>query len=371
MEKTRLAVIGLGNMGAPHCRDIANLDCAELTAVCDIDGEKSKETAALYGCRSFTSAEELLDSGLAEGVILAMPHYGHTTAALQAFARGIHVLTEKPVGVHVKDIRKMITAWEEGKKKKSDLVFSAMFQQRTRGAARKIKDLIDSGELGRLIRTTWIITDWYRTQAYYNSGGWRATWAGEGGGVLINQCPHQLDMYQWFTGCPSRVTGFASFGKYHDIEVEDEVTAYFEHENGMVGQFITSTGEAPGTNRLEIVGENGKLVWEDDKLSFQRNRVSLLDHLKNSDQGFEKPENWSCTVPFLSEGGEHRIIIENFCDAITGRAGLIADASEGLNSIAIDNAIRLSSLEGRTVEIPFDEDAYETRLKELIAGSAR
>ena len=369
MDKVKLAVIGLSNMGGNHCRDIFKMDKAELAAVCDIQPDIADAKAKEYGCPAYYSTQELFDAGGFEAIVIATPHYAHTTISIEAFKRGIHVLTEKPVGVHVKDIRKMIAAWEEGKKKKQDLQFSAMFQQRTREPAKKIKDLLDAGELGKLIRTTWIITDWYRTQAYYNSGGWRATWEGEGGGVLMNQCPHQLDMYQWFVGCPDRVTAMISLGKYHKIEVEDEVTAYFEYDNGMVGHFITSTGEAPGTNRLEIVGENGKLIWEGSTLTYHRNRVSLLDHLETATGGFEKPECWTCDIPISESGGEHKLIIENFCDAIRGKAELIAPASEGLDSIAINNAIMLSGLDRRMVSLPLDEDLFESRLKELIKGS--
>lgn len=369
MKKVKLAVVGLGNMGTGHCRDIDALDKAELVCVCDVDREKADKFAEKYGCKAYYSTSEMFAAGGFEGVTIATPHYDHTTIAIEAFGHGINVLTEKPVGVHVKDIKKMIAAHEEAKKKNKDIVFSAMFQQRTRGPARKVKDLIDSGELGKLIRTTWIITDWYRTQSYYNSGGWRATWEGEGGGVLMNQCPHQLDMFQWFVGRPDRIMGFATIGKYHDIEVEDEVTAYFEYDNGMVGHFITTTGEAPGTNRLEIIGENGKLVWEGDKLTFFRNRESVLDHLKTAEEGFKKPECWTCDIPIPESGGKHAIIIENFCDAIADGKELIAPAEEGINSIAMNNAIMMSSFDKKMVELPMDDDAFEAKLKELIANS--
>ena len=369
MDKTRLAVIGLGNMGMSHCRDIVALESADLTAVCDVDAGKASQAGTTFCCAHYTSTDALFAAGGFDGIVIATPHYTHTTTSIEAFSRGIHVLTEKPVGVHVREIRKMVAAFEQARRTNENIMFSAMFQQRTKGAALKIKELIDGGELGKLMRMTWIITDWYRTQAYYNSGGWRATWAGEGGGVLMNQCPHQLDMYQWFAGCPDRVSGFASLGKYHEIEVEDEVTAYFEYDNGMVGHFITTTAEAPGTNRLEIVGEQGKLIWEDDKLTFYRNRVSLFTHLTTATKGFEKPEHWVCDIPFNEAGGQHRIIIENFCDAIAGRAELIAPASEGIHSIAMANAIMLSSFEKRMVEIPFDEELYEAKLKDLIDSS--
>lgn len=352
-------------MGRNHCRDINDLNNAELAAVCDMDKERSESLAGEYGCTSYTSAEEMMDSCKLDGIIIATPHFDHLPLSRAAFKRGIHVLTEKPVGVHVKDVNAMIKAWNDGQKSNKNLIFAAMFQQRTLGIAKKIKELLVAGELGKLIRTTWIITDWYRTQAYFNSGGWRATWKGEGGGVLMNQCPHQLDMYQWFVGCPDRVFGMVSLGKYHDIEVEDEVTAYFEYENGMVGHFLTSTGEAPGSNRLEIVGEFGKLIWEADKLIFHKNKISLLDHMATAEGGFEQPECTVSEIAVSEKGGEHQLIIQNFCNTILGKEKLIAPAEEGLHSIAMNNAIMLSSFEKRYIEIPTDENLFAEKLKDL------
>jgi predicted dehydrogenase len=247
-----------------------------------------------------------------------------------------------------------------------------MFIMRTHGHWRKIKALIDEGELGRLVRATWIITDWFRSQHYFDSGGWRATWKGEGGGVLVNQCPHNLDLFQWLMGMPDRVTGFASLGKYHAIEVEDEVTAYFEYRSGAIGHFITTTGESPGTNRLEIVGENGKLVFEDGALMFHRNRSSMLELIKTSTTSFDKVECWQIKVPFQHHGeGGHRQIIENFVEAALDGATLIAPAAEGLNSVLMANAIMHSSFNGhRPVELPMDEAAFAKELQDLIAGSS-
>jgi predicted dehydrogenase len=264
----------------------------------------------------------------------------------------------------------MTQAYEVAKTSYPSLVFAAMFMQRTYGHYRKIKELIDSGQLGRLVRTTWIITDWFRTQFYYDSGDWRATWAGEGGGVLLNQCPHNLDLYQWLVGMPQRVTGFAHIGKYHNIEVEDEVTAYFEHEGGMVGHFVTSTAESPGTNRLEIVGEGGKLVLEGEKLIFYRNRGSMLRFIEEATGGFDKVDYEVSEVPFDHHGQPgHRLIIENFADAVLGNDTLIAPAVEGLYSLMLGNAILLSSFLNRTLDLPIDEDLYEKKLLELARGS--
>jgi predicted dehydrogenase len=369
-ERVRLAVIGVGNIGRSHVGHIAALPNTELVAVCDINHARADTCAGEYGVQAYYTYQNLLKNASVDGIVIATPHYEHVQMALDAFAQGIHVLVEKPIAVHAKDARKMIAAHESAREGKPDLVFAAMFMQRTYGHWQKIKDLIDSGELGQLVRTTWMVTDWFRTQIYYDSGGWRATWRGEGGGVLLNQCPHNLDLYQWWVGMPNRVTGFASLGKYHDIEVEDEVTAYYEHANGMIGHFVTSTAESPGTNRLEIVGENGRLIFEDGKLTFLRNRVSMFRQIREATDGFAKGEWWVCDVPYQhhSQPG-HDLVIANFANAILHGEALIAPAQEGYNSVALGNAILLSSLEGHPVELPLDEDLYERKLLNRAATS--
>ena len=281
------------------------------------------------------------------------------------------MLTEKPIAVTINDAQKMIDTYHEQLKSNPDLKFGAVFMQRTYGFWKKIKDLIDTGELGKLLRTTWLITDWFRTDFYYAMGSWRATWESDGGGVLMNQAPHNLDMYQWLVGMPSRVMGFASFGKYHDIQVEDEVTAYFEHDNGMIGHFISSTAEMPGTNRLEIMGENGKLIYENGEIEFYRNRVSSIKLLRESQRGFEKGEVWKVKVPFQHHGqGGHRFIIENFADSILNGTPLIAPGVDGMHSIMLANAVVYSSVERRFIDLPLDGDAYDTLLEQLIAKYA-
>lgn len=369
-DKVRLAVIGIGNMGSFHVRDLAEMPGVELAAVCDIDRKKAQAFGEQYRVPYYFHYLEMLDKVDLDGIVIAAPHYDHTPMTIEGFRRGLHVLTEKPIGVHVKDARKMIEAYQQAKLNKSDLVFEIMFNQRTFGFWKKIKSLLDDGELGKLLRTTWIITDWFRTQAYYNSGGWRATWRGEGGGVLLNQCPHNLDLFQWFTGMPRRVTGFASMGKYHNIEVEDEVTGFFEYENGMVGHFVTTTAESPGTNRLEIVGENGKLVFEDMKLTFFRNRTSMISFSETSRSAFDKVENWEIAIPYQhhNEGG-HRFVLQNFANAIRNGEALIAPGEQGIHSLTLSNAMMLSSFLGRPVDLPFDEDLYEQKLADLAATS--
>ncbi|HUX51204.1 MAG TPA: Gfo/Idh/MocA family oxidoreductase [Spirochaetia bacterium] len=366
----RIGVIGIGNMGRQHAKDIVRSTNLELAYVCDIDSERADAGAREFGTAAYYDYQKALEEGNADGVIVATPHYLHPDISIAAMSRGTHVLVEKPIAVHAAEARRMIAAYEDARRKHSGLVFSAMFMQRTYGFWKKIRELIAGGDLGRLIRTTWIVTDWFRTQYYYDTGGWRATWAGEGGGVLLNQCPHNLDLYQWLVGMPVRVRGFASLGKYHNIEVEDEVTAYFEHENGMVGHFITTTAESPGTNRLEIVGERGKLVFEDGTISFAMNRKSMLDTIRNEQVAFTKVENWKTQVPYQHHGEPgHRIVIENFAAAIEGKEELIAPAVEGINSVSLGNAIMYSHFLQQTVSLPLDEKGYAAKLAELIRSS--
>jgi len=369
-ETVKIAVIGIGIMGKAHLKDIVALENTELAAICDLDRATADQAAAETNTNAYYDYRDLLDHEPLDAVLVAAPHYDHTPISIAALRKGIHVLVEKPIAAHVKDGRRMIAAYQEAKQDYPALVFAVDFMQRTYGYWREIKAIIDDGELGQLVRVTWLITDWFRTQSYYDNGGWRATWQGEGGGVLLNQAPHNLDLYQWFFGMPQRVTGFAALGKYHHIEVEDEVTAYFEHENGMIGHFITSTAESPGTNRLEIVGERGKLVYEDKRLTLFRNQRSMFEQIEQAAGGFDKVGYERVDLPFEHHGQPgHRFMIENFANAILRGDSLIAPVGEGLNSVILANAIMLSSFEGRTIELPLDEDAYERKLLSLIDES--
>lgn len=368
--KVRIGIVGLGNMGEVHVGHVPRLPNTKLVAVCDSRPDKLADICAKHDVAGFSDYAQMLESAEMDGVIIATPHYSHPQMTLAAFARGLHVLVEKPIAVHIRDAQRMIAAYHQAKATYPELVFAAMFMQRTYGFWRKIKAMIEAGELGTLIRTTWIITDWFRTQHYYDSGDWRATWQGEGGGVLINQCPHNLDLYQWLVGMPSRVHGFVSFGKHHRIEVEDEVTAYFEHENGMVGHFITTTGESPGANRLEIVGENGRLVYEQGVLLFFRNQWSSIKQIQESKQGFNKVPYQRQDIAYQHHGTDgHELVIENFADAIQNGARLIAPAAEGLNSIMINNGIILSAHKKQSLDLPIDGDEYVRLLQQYMAAS--
>jgi predicted dehydrogenase len=362
--KVRLAVIGVGNIGNLHLMNIPQLDKVELAAVCDIKPERAQAASATWGCPAYTDSQTLLNDRVCDAVLIATPHYDHTTIGIAALEAGYHVLVEKPISVHKADCERLIAAHKD-----KDLVFAAMFNQRTDPHYRKIKQLVADGELGRFLRISWIITEWFRTDTYYASGGWRATWAGEGGGVLLNQCPHNLDLLQWICGMPVNVRGFCGIGKRHDIEVEDEVTAYMEYPDDCTGIFVTSTGEAPGTNRFEIAGDRGKLVFEDGTLTFVRNEVPATEFLRTSEASFAKPDVETMTIPIEGTGGQHVEILENFADAILEGKELIAPAEEGIRSVELGNAMLYSSLIGQTVKMPLDGAAFERELKKLIESS--
>ena len=369
MEKVRLGILGIGNMGSGHCKNIlAEPDCEiELAAVCDVKEDRRKwakenlpESVAI-----FDNAEDMMSSGTCDAILVAVPHYDHPKYVIEALKHGLHVISEKPAGVYTKAVREMI---EETKK--YDKVFAMMFNQRTNCLYRKMHEMVHSGEYGQIKRVNWIITDWYRTQAYYNSGGWRATWAGEGGGVLLNQCPHQLDLLQWICGLPVRVQAHCHVGKWHDIEVEDDVTAYMEFENGATGVFVTSTGDAPGTNRFEIDLEKAKIVCENDQLSVYELEVNEREFCFTEPQGFKKPEGHFVEVETDGQNPQHMGVLKAFAGKILHGTPLVAEGAEGINGLMLSNAMFLSSWEdSKMVTLPIDEDLFYNELMKRVATS--
>lgn len=351
----------------------------ELVAVCDTDPDrvaavqadlKPADSGQAGGAvAGYTDPIALMEDSGAEAIIIATPHYSHTPIAIAAFEHGLHVLCEKPVAVHVNDVLLMLGAHQAACRTNPGLVFASMFQVRTFAHWRHIRKVVGDGSLGKLVRASWIITTWFRTQRYYDLSGWRATWRGEGGGVLLNQCPHNLDLYQWLFGMPKRVHGFLSIGKYHAIEVEDEATAVFEHENGMVGHFIASTAESPGTNRLEIVGDLGRVIYEDQTVRIDRNERSMLAVSRTASQPFESVPYASESLPGGPDEGGHLDVIERFARAIRGEAELVATGEDGLGSVMIANAVTLSHFNGAPVDLPLDGDVYRELLDRLVAGS--
>ncbi|MCQ6279395.1 Gfo/Idh/MocA family protein [Bacillus sp. EB600] len=368
MNVIKVGVIGIGNMGKSHALQIDKglIDGAVLTAVCGREAQlewmKNHMTDRV---QCYVDEEAFFNESGIEAVIIATPHYSHPELAKKAFAKGMHVLLEKPAGVYTKDVTEMNKAAASSGK-----IFAMMFNQRTNPLYQKLRQLIQSGELGEIKRTNWIVTDWYRSQSYYDSSKWRATWKGEGGGVLLNQAPHQLDLWQWTTGLvPKRVHAFCHYGKYHDIEVEDDVTAYVEYENGATGVFITSTGEAPGTNRFEIAGDRGKMVIENNTLTFFRLTQPEREFNESYTGGFGEPECWKIDIPVDGQNRGHLGIIQNWIDTILKGTPLLSPGEEGVQGVQLANAIYLSSWLNQTIELPINADLYLEKLQEKINQS--
>ncbi len=352
-------------MGSAHTRMIASgkVEGMEMGAICD----RNPERRDLFPDIPFHGdAGDLIASDAVDAVLVATPHYDHTTLGIETLKAGKHLLVEKPISVHKADCEKLIAAHTD-----TSLVFAAMFNQRTDPRYIKLKELIDDGHLGEIRRVVWNITSWFRTCHYYASGGWRATWKGEGGGVLLNQCPHQLDLWQWLFGMPRKLRAFCDIGRYHDIEVEDDVTCYMEYASGCKGVFITTTGEAPGTNRLEITAENGRVIIDagTEGISWDRNEVPMSEWSRTAEHGFGKPGTWKVHIPTSGSGPQHQGILQNFSDAIRKGTKLMAPAAEGIHSVELANAMLQSSFEERQVEFPLDGDAYARLLKEKIDAS--
>ena len=370
MSKVRLGIIGAGNMGSGHIRNILAGKCPEIEVVAVADRRESRREAAheqLPEAKIFNEGSELIASGVAEAVLIATPHYQHPVLAIDAFKHGLHVMCEKPAGVYTLQVREMIAEAD----KHPELTFGMMFNQRTNGVYRKIKEMIDAGELGELKRMSWLITDWYRTQSYYDSGAWHATWTGEGGGVLLNQCPHQLDLLTWLCGVPTKVRAFCHEGKWHDIEVEDDVTAYLEFANGMTGVFVTTTGDAPGTNRLEISGTKGKLVCEHDTITFDKLGADEREWCKTCKEGFQKPPVERVEVETDGQNIQHPAVLNAFAAHILRGEPLVADGREGIKGLTLSNAMHLSSWLEKVVDVPFDEKLFYDMLMEKCKHSRR
>lgn len=357
MDKVRLGIIGIGNMGSGHLKNILEGKVPEMEVTAVADRQEGRRAWAKENLPEsvviFEEGTDLIAAGVCDGVLIAVPHYQHPELTIDAMNHGLHVMCEKPAGVYTKQVRVMNDA-----AKKCDRVFGMMFNQRTNCIYRKMHELVTSGELGAIKRVNWIVTDWYRTQSYYDSGSWRATWDGEGGGVLLNQCPHNMDLIQWICGMPSKVQAFCHNGKWHDIEVEDDVTAYLEYPNGATGVFVTTTADAPGTNRFEITLEMGKLVCENGKLMLHKLSENERTFCKTAKGGFDIPE---CTVTEVETDGEneqHVGVLKAFAGRILHGTPLVAEGLEGINGLTLSNAMHLSSWLKQEVEIPFDEDLF-------------
>ncbi len=370
MEKVRFGIVGCGNMGTGHAKNFIDgkIINGTLSAACDSNPKKLAKFRETYGkeIKYFDDAETMFASGEVDCVIICVPHYDHPSLAIKALDCNINCIVEKPAGVYTLQVKEMLE-----RAKKSDKILGIMFNQRTNPAFKMMKKMIAEGKIGEIKRTNWIVTDWYRSQYYYDSGDWRATWAGEGGGVLYNQAPHQLDLFQWIVGMsPCKVQAHCHFGKWHDIEVEDDVTCYCEYPNGATGVFVTCTADAPGTNRFEVTGTRGKLVFEDDKLYYTALKVDERVHCFSVKEGFKAPDKLPTVVVELEgENTQHSGICNNIANAILGLEEVYAPASDGINGVQLANAMLLSTWIDAPVSLPIDDEFFYEELKKRIAVS--
>ena len=353
MNNVRIGLIGAGMIGVRHAEHILNIPRATLTAVCSRSPDR-RAVATRFRAEFFTDAEALMKSGRCDAVLIATPHDSHVPLGIAALNAGLHVLVEKPIAVHVGEARRLVAAAARRKRQ----VCAAMFQQRLLPSSVLIRDVVRGGKLGALQRVQWTVTDWFRGDAYYRSAPWRGTWTGEGGGVLLNQCPHQLDLWWWFFGQPERVHGVCGFGARHRIEVEDEATAIFEYGSGLTGIFTTSTGEAPGVNRLEIAGSKGLAVFEKGDLTVTLNEVPADRFCRTAKDGFAKPAAHTATLTPPAKDPPHRELIADFVDAILERRAPVAPVAEGLHSLELANAIVVSAARRAAVALPLAPTAY-------------
>ena len=369
MKKVKFGIIGMGNMGSGHLSYFydGKIENGVVSAIADVKAARleaaKKNYPGEYKC--YSSGEELIDNADVDAVVIAVPHYDHPPLAIRALKRGLNVICEKPAGVYTKQVKEMNAVAEQSKG-----LFTMMYNQRTNPLYIKMHELVAGGELGEIRRVNWIITNWFRTQFYYDSGSWRATWKGEGGGVLMNQCPHQLDLLQWICGMmPSKVRAFCHFGKWHDIETEDDVTAYLEFPNGATGAFVTTTADSPGTNRFEVLCSRGKVVCEKDELQVYRLNEDLQEFLMSANAGFAQPKYTEETIKQGGNNPQHVGILNNFANAVLGTEPLYVDGREGLKCVELIDSMLLSSWTDKTVSLPIDDDEYYGELKKRIDSS--
>ncbi len=370
MDKVRFGIVGCGNMGTGHAKNFreGKIENGVLTAVCDINPRKFKHFREKFGdsIKYYDCAEDMFKSGECDCVMICTPHYYHPELAISALDHDLHCIVEKPAGVYTLQVKEMLDRAD-----RTDKILGIMFNQRTNPAFKTMKKMIEDGRIGEIKRTNWIITDWYRTQYYYDTGSWRATWAGEGGGVLYNQAPHQLDLFQWIIGMtPSKVHAFCHYGKWHDIEVEDDVTCYVEYPNGATGVFITCTADAPGTNRFEVTGTRGTLLFENGKLYYTELKKDERVHCIDATAGFEMPE--ACEkveITLEGENTQHVGITNNIANAILGLEPVYAPARDGLSGVQLANAMHLSSWLNKEISLPIDDELFYNELKKKISIS--
>ena len=359
----RIGVVGLGNIAQQHIKNVleGHVRHAKLTAICS--RSESDYTRSL-GVAHFTDYRELIASRLCDAVVVATPTYSHLDVGAAVLDAGLHLMMEKPMGLSIAEGEELVARANH-----SDAVAALMLNQRADPLFLRMREIVVSGDLGDLIRINWTMTNWFRPEVYFQVSDWRATWRGEGGGVLVNQCIHNLDILQWICGMPSSLRAFCRFGRFHDVEVEDDVTAYLEYDNGATGIFVGSTGEAPGNNRFEIIGDSGSLVFDGKTLTVSRNEVSTAQFNRETREMFGMPGSSSEPLSIDRAVNQHAILLSNFVESIRNDESLIAPLDDGLSSLAIANGMLMSTWTDSKVDFPIDAVEYSRLLQQKIESS--
>ena len=360
----KAVIVGYGNMGGQYAEKIYNGKIKGLSLygiLCRNQPGQQKIRESMPEVTVFPNEESMFQARENfDALIITTPHKEHVRVVERAQQAGLHVLCEKPLGVTVEECEAL--SYED-----TGTVNAMIFNWRAREVYRQVYEYIHSGKLGRLTQVIWVANFWYRPAYYHHASGWRSSWSGEGGGLLINQCQHLLDMWNWLFGQPCEVSARLGYGCYSDIDVDDKASLFFRHENGMWGTFLSSSGDSPGTNRLEILGEMGKLVVEDNRyFTIYKNEISTTEVSKTSQEMYPK-------IPYVEERreveqteSEYTVILQNFIDAMEGREKPLAALCDGRRALENCNAAYLSDWQQKPLQIPCDCKAYDFELQKKI-----
>lgn len=365
-KKVRMAIIGIGNMGRTYACNIADgfVEGMELTAVCcrNEEGRRWAKERLGEGLVLVDSTDKLFElEDVFDAVLIVTPHKIHPELTIKAFEKGYHVFCDKPAGITARDARRMI---ESGKR--AGKAYAMMFHNRTMPVYEKIKEMLTLGEVGELLRIDYVNTKPYRTKCYHTSSPWRSSFEHEGGGLLINQGQHYLDLWQWLFGMPKRLTATIDYGKYNDFTVDDNCTIYMEFAGGVRGRFFSSTGEPAGEERIEVVGTKAKLVCLDGTLTVSRYERSTKEWYETNTEPFGKLKIEKEVITYEPCKAPYVVMLQNFSDHLRKGVALIADGYDGYRTLQLSNAAYTSSWLEKEIELPVEETVFAQLLNEAV-----
>lgn len=367
-EKTvRIALIGFGSMGKNYARMLyaGLVPELKLSGVCCRNGAGQALLREEFpGVRIYENVEQMQrHEEEFDAVLIVTPHATHVELGFAMAKLGKHFLMDKPAGVYASRVQELVEFCRE-----RGVSFGMMFNNRMLPAFRIAQDYIRSGKLGRLHRAVWVCNSWYRSPVYHRSAPWRSSWQGEGGGLLINQNQHYLDIWQWLFGMPEKLYAAMEFGRYNDFAVDDAVDIQFVHSGGFHGTMVSATGEAPGVNRLEIWGEKGCLTVQDGaRVFWDENALSTVEFGKVNEVPFGTPPHTRVEIPVEKAENPYLLAFGNFAGHLLRGEPLFADGMDGLRTVQLTNAAYLSGWQEKRVSVPVDAEAFQ---KELAARQA-